>query len=66
MAIAPVGDMAVIVNLAGLVAPGGQANQAPTERDRLKFPGSSIAVAKDVAAIAPTPGIGMRMRQAWF
>ena len=39
-------------------------SQAPTARDFLKLSGSSMAVAKDVAVIAPTPGIDIRMRQA--
>jgi len=31
--------------------------QAPTERDFLKFAGSSIAATKDEAVTAPMPGI---------
>jgi hypothetical protein len=67
MAIAPAGNVAIIVDLSRLVAPGRQPQPgADRARDFLKLSGSSMAVAKDVAVIAPTPGIDIRMRQAWF
>jgi hypothetical protein len=56
LAIAPAGDMAVIVDLAGLVASGRQTEPGADGADFLKLSGSSMAVAKDVAVIAPTPG----------
>jgi hypothetical protein len=39
-------------------------SQAPTKRDFAKSSGSSIAVANEVAVVAPTPGIDMRIWQA--
>ena len=63
MAVAPSGYMAVIIDFSGLIAARRQAH-APTDRDFLKLSGSSIAVVKEVAVIAPMPGIDMRMRQA--
>ena len=48
MAVSASGYMSVIIDFTGLVAARGEAD-APTDRDFLKFSGSSMAVAKDVA-----------------
>lgn len=64
MAVSALGYMPVIIDFAGLVAARGKTDPRP-HRSRLpKVFGSSMAVAKDVAVIAPTPGIDIRMRQA--
>ncbi len=57
MAVAAPGYMAVIVDFPGLVAPSGQADPSTNGPDILKLSGSSIAAVKEVAVIAPTPGI---------
>jgi hypothetical protein len=61
MTIATSGYVAVIVDFSRLVSPGCQAEPSADKRDFLKLSGSSMAVAKEVAVIAPTPGIDMRI-----
>ena len=65
MSVAASRDVAVIVDLARLVAPCcGLPSQAPTDRDLRKFSGSSTAVANEVAVTAPTPGTDIRIWHA--
>ncbi|MET3596916.1 hypothetical protein ABID26_006340 [Mesorhizobium shonense] len=64
MAIATSGYMAVVIDFSGLVA---ACRQADPRANRSGFPelsGSSTAVMKEVAVMAPMPEIDMRMRQA--
>jgi hypothetical protein len=66
MAIAPAGDMTVIVDLAGLVAPGGQAQPGADGTGPLEVVWILNGCRKRCRGDRPDTGIDMRMRQAWF
>ena len=51
MSVAAARDVAVIVDLARLVAPCVSPSQAPTDRDLRKFSGSSTAVKRDIVRL---------------
>ena len=48
-------DVAVVINIAGLIAPCRQPQPCPTEREVRKFFGSSIAATKEAEVTVPIP-----------